>query len=61
MTDEQYAEFRRELMLDCSDHANIDLVIAFVRDRDPELARLIVNAEQAEQAIAAYLREKDGN
>ena len=61
MTEQEWIKFRRELMDDCSNHHNIDLVIAYVRERDPMLAQLIVNAELAEQAIAAYLKEKDGN
>ncbi len=61
MTDDEWRQFRKELIEECSEHENIDLVIKFVRKRDPELAQLIANAELAEQAIAAYLREKDGN
>jgi hypothetical protein len=61
MTDEEYTTFRQELRAECGDLHLLDELLEDVKKRDAELATLLVNAANAEKAIAAYLREKDGN
>ena len=61
MTDEEFEAIKEALLEECWDHDSLHEVLPEIAKRDAELARLLAVAEQAENAIAVYLRKKESN